>query len=70
MHVCSLQRFHTGTRDLLVLPELNALVGVWPEEMVVEADVRDMTGVWLSADHQVNCSAFTLIGQDVCHKCM
>lgn len=54
MHIWSLRRFRTGTRDLLVLPELNALVGVWPEEMVVEADVRDMTGVWLSADHQVN----------------
>ena len=45
--------FSSGTRDLLVLPELNALNGVWPEDMAVEADVRDMPGVWLSADHQV-----------------
>ena len=39
---------------MLVLPELNALVSVWPEEMVVEADVRDMPGVWVSVDHQVH----------------
>lgn len=42
-----------GAKDLLVLPELNALVGVWPEHLAVEADVRDMPGVSLSADHQV-----------------
>lgn len=42
-----------GAKDMLVLPELNALVGVWPEELTVEADVRDMPGVWVSADHQV-----------------
>ena len=70
VHIWSLQRFLTGTRDLLVLPELNALVGVWPEEMVVEADVRDMTGVWLSADHQVTCLSVASISQDVCHTCM
>ena len=38
---------------MLVLPELNALMGVWPQAMVVEADVRDMPGVWVSVDHQV-----------------
>lgn len=42
-----------GAKDMLVLPELNALSGVWPEELTVEADVRDMPGVWVSADHQV-----------------
>lgn len=42
-----------GAKDLLVLPELNALVGVWPQHLAVEADVRDMPGVWVSADHQV-----------------
>ncbi|KAL3145120.1 GPI inositol-deacylase, variant 2 [Trebouxia sp. C0009 RCD-2024] len=41
-----------GAKDLLVLPELNALVGVWPQHLAVEADVRDMPGVWVSADHQ------------------
>ena len=35
-----------------MLPELNAATGVWPESLMVEADVRDMPGVWLSADHQ------------------
>ena len=39
---------------MLVLPELNALAGVWPQHLTVEADVRDMPGVWLSADHQVS----------------
>lgn len=43
-----------GAKDLLVLPELNALIGVWPQHLAVEADVRDMPGVWLSADHQVS----------------
>lgn len=38
-----------------MLPELNALVGVWDQDTVVEADVRDMPSVWLSADHQVSC---------------
>ena len=38
---------------MLVLPELNALIGVWPDELTVEADVRDMPGIWVSADHQV-----------------
>ena len=38
---------------MLVLPELNALSGLWPEELIVEADVRDMPGIWVSADHQV-----------------
>ncbi len=38
---------------MLVLPELNALMGVWPEELTVEADVRDMSGIWVPADHQV-----------------
>ena len=44
----------TGAKDMLVLPELNALVGMWPEELIVEADTRDMPGVWVSADHQVD----------------
>ena len=43
-----------GAKDLLVLPELNALIGVWPQHLAVEADVRDMPGVWVSADHQVS----------------
>lgn len=38
---------------MLVLPELNALIGVWPAHLAVEADVRDMPGIWVSADHQV-----------------
>jgi len=42
-----------GAKDMLVLPELNALIGVWPDELTVEADVRDMPGIWVSADHQV-----------------
>lgn len=42
-----------GAKDLLVLPELNALIGVWPQHLAVEADVRDMPGIWVSADHQV-----------------
>ncbi|DBA69939.1 TPA: GPI inositol deacylase [Trebouxia sp. C0005] len=41
-----------GAKDMLVLPELNALTGVWPDELTVEADVRDMPGIWVSADHQ------------------
>ncbi|KAL0021017.1 hypothetical protein WJX77_007158 [Trebouxia sp. C0004] len=41
-----------GAKDMLVLPELNALIGVWPDELTVEADVRDMPGIWVSADHQ------------------
>lgn len=47
IHVC------VGAKDLLVLPELNALNGVWPQHLAVEADVRDMPGIWVSADHQV-----------------
>lgn len=43
----------TGAKDMLVLPELNALVGVWPKHLTVEADVRDIPGIWVSADHQV-----------------
>ena len=52
----ALQHFNTacaGAKDMLVLPELNALIGVWPDELTVEADVRDMPGIWVSADHQV-----------------
>lgn len=49
----SLPAICLGAKDLLVLPELNALVGVWPQHLAVEADVRDMPGVWVSADHQV-----------------
>lgn len=48
---------NAGTRDLLVLPELNALAGVWDRNAIVEADVRDMPNVWLSADHQVSVSS-------------
>lgn len=44
---------YAGAKDMLVLPELNALTGVWPDELTVEADVRDMPGIWVSADHQV-----------------
>ncbi len=42
-----------GAKDMLVLPELNALIGVWPDELTVEADVRDMPRIWVAADHQV-----------------
>ena len=42
-----------GAKDMLVLPELNALVSVWPTHLTVEADVRDTPGIWVSADHQV-----------------
>ena len=44
---------HAGAKDMLVLPELNALIGVWPDELTLEADMRDMPGIWVSADHQV-----------------
>ncbi|KAL0046439.1 hypothetical protein WJX82_000758 [Trebouxia sp. C0006] len=43
---------NSRAKDMLVLPELNALIGVWPDELTVEADVRDMPGIWVSADHQ------------------
>ena len=59
-HNTEQSQFVAGTKDVLVLPELNAVADVWPTSLVVEADVRDMPGVWLSADHQVSSHSHCL----------